>query len=172
VQTGSNVNCTGTAPNGFGDGTQSNLNVVVQPGALVIGTPNAPPSAINLLDGNTVTNAGTITSNVFIGQGISVNDNNVVVNTTSGVIIVGNLGTGILGFNNNTLINNGLIITDGGSGMGGFGTSVVINNGTINAGDFGGGITADSGGTAINNGIITAGVGGVGIQVTGPAHGH
>jgi uncharacterized protein with beta-barrel porin domain len=165
-QAGNVVTCTGTAPNGFGNGTQDNLTVNVQSGATVIGSqPAGSPVGINLLDNNVVNNAGSI---VTTGTGISVNNNNVIFNTGT-INATGPSGIGILGIFNTTVTNTGTITApgDGGAGIIVFDNSTVTNSGTITTGTNATGIVAEGPSTLIvNTGTITVGPGiaSVGIQ--------
>jgi hypothetical protein len=79
LQSGNTVTCSGTTNTGFGTGAENNLTVTVQPDASI--NVGAAQRAINLADGNTAINNGTI--------------------------VVGNGGVGMEGLNNNIFTNNG-----------------------------------------------------------------
>lgn len=131
------VNCTasgGTQTTTVGTSNEDNVTVTVQPDT-TINVSGA--NAIDLRDGNTVTNAGTIT--VDAGAAIFVN-------------------------NNNTIINSGTIIATGGAfGISASNGSTIINSGTIRVDDFGAGISVCCDNTVINSGMIIGGENTVGI---------
>ncbi len=168
---GGTVTCTtagGTQTTSVGTGAEDNVIVNIQPGATVdlSGSPGA--TGIDLHDGNTVTNQGT----VRVGDGslgISVNNSNTVNN--AGSIIFGDGSTGINGCCDNTIVNSGSI-TGGTSGYGIFVTdhSTITNSGTITVGSGSYGILGygdGAGATITNSGTITA-PGGYGIgAITG-----
>jgi uncharacterized protein with beta-barrel porin domain len=187
------VDCTaagGTQTTPVGTGAENNVTVTVQPGATV----NVPgANAIDLFDGNTVTNSGTII--VDTGSAISVNDNNTITNigtiiatggafgisavngnnvTNSGIIRIDDFGTGINVCCDNTVLNSGSIV--GGEGVFGIfagDRTNITNSGSITVGGNGGyGILADGDGfigpgnaTITNSGSITAGDTSIGIGV-------
>jgi uncharacterized protein with beta-barrel porin domain len=164
--TNGTVNCTtagGTQVTTVGTGGEDNVIVTVQPGATV----NVPgANAIDLFDGNTISNAGTITvDNGFFA--IVVNDNNTVTN--SGTIIAVGGGFGISAGNGNLIINSGTIrVDDFATGINVCCDNVVVNSGSIIGGEGAFGIFATNGTTITNSGTITVGgSGGYGIIATG-----
>ena len=168
-QLGSVVTCTGTDPDGFGDGTQNNLTVNVLSGATVFGSPAG--IGINLNDNNAVNNAGTVSVGTDSGVGIFVNNNSSIFNTGT-VNESGQSAIGIFGVFNTIVVNSGTITTfnDFGTGVLVLDGSTVTNNGAIAAGATGIGISAAGTGiTAVNNGTITigSGNGATGIQDSG-----
>ncbi|MGY8666640.1 autotransporter domain-containing protein [Bradyrhizobium sp. UFLA05-109] len=180
-------------------------NTVVNSGA--ISSTGASAAGIRLTgSGNTVSNSGTITLTGDGSYGIGVNSTNTIQNsgtitigangygvylgsgnnfTNSGTINVGSSSAGVYAlYNNNTVINNGTIVTDSigiqGTGdnnaftnagtislgapgsIGMFVSStgnVLTNTGTISSGSASSyGIAADGGGnTILNSGVITVG---------------
>jgi hypothetical protein len=166
---GSNVTatCTGTtvdqnAPNGYGTGGETNLNVTVVSGASVAGFLNGIA-----FDTGTVTNFGTIGGD--FGSGI------IAVTTTvtnTGTITGGIAGNGVAASNTANVTNSGAIsgsfdgivaatanVTNSGTISGGghgifASTATVINSGTISGGNDG--IFASTA-TVTNSGTITGG---------------
>lgn len=121
---GQTVNCTGTAPTGFRAGAGvDNLIVNVQPRATV---QDNGTFAIQLNNGNTVTNNGAVTGGNLV-TGIGAGDGNTITNNTS--IVVGDGGAGIFVQNLNTVVNGGSIT--GGDGAAGIfaGTGNNVSNG-------------------------------------------
>src|SRR5262245_14320862 len=94
AQNGPNVTCTGTTPEGFGDGTQDLLFVNVVPGATLFGN-NPAAVALFIRDGNMVINSGTLSSTGLGGIGLGMNDGNLIIN--NGSIIGGANGFSIAG---------------------------------------------------------------------------
>ena len=168
--------CTGAtidqnAPNGYGAGTETNLNTTVVQGASVTSTTGfgiafnsgavnnfGTISAIDLggigvMAGTsaTVTNSGTISATGSVGFGIFADTATV---TNSGTI---SANAGIFAITSATVINSGTITANGGGGTGiSAGTAVVTNSGAISAnGDFAGAI---AGNTVVvtNSGTISA----------------
>lgn len=167
--------CTGVttdqnAPNGYGNGTETNLNVIVAPGASLTSTSDI---GIALASG-TVDNAGAISANGLGGAGVFAtaalavtNSGTITANAGFGIFAdattVTNSGTissgtaTIFGSTSATVINSGTISVIGSTGNAiGGGSAMVNNSGTITAiGDF---ATAVAGGTALitNSGTISA----------------
>ena len=187
---GSNVTatCTGTTlnqnpPNGFGTGTEDNLNTTVVQGATVTGNANANGTAAAFANG-IFFNTGSVTSSGAIsgigtdnGSGIRANDSATVTNSNTISGTGGTLGVGIFA-NTATVTNNfgGTISGTGGTeGDGIFAndSATVFNSGTISGtggtgGTNGFGIDAfRNNATVSNSGTIsgTAGAGGVGIGI-------
>jgi outer membrane autotransporter protein len=183
VQGGTTVTCSGSAPGGFGTGTENNLTVNIQPGATV-----GPGAGVNINDNNRVNNGGTVSLGDFTA-GITVNNNSSVSN--SGTVVVGEDSAGIVstgnftsivnngtirfggcstgvdaGGHHQTVVNNGLI--DGSGCLSTTGIfvgddSTVTNSGTIRTGEVGAGIVVGRTATATNTGTIIAGLSGVGM---------
>ena len=160
------VNCTtagGTQTTTVGTSVEDNVTVTVQPGATVN---VSGANAIDLRDGNNVTNGGTIVvDNGFFA--ISVRDNNIVTN--SGTIIATGGGTGIFANNGNIIINSGTIrVDDFGTGIDVCCDNTVVNSGNIIGGDSAVGIFAGDRTSITNSGTITVGGnGGFGILAVG-----
>ena len=77
VQAGNVVTCSGATSTGFGTGTENNLTVTVQPNAsIALGTFQ---DAINVGNGNTVLNSGSINTGIG-GLGIAGLANNTFTN--------------------------------------------------------------------------------------------
>jgi outer membrane autotransporter protein len=166
VQAGNVVTCSGATGTGFGTGAENNLAVTVQAAGSITAV-----KPINLGDGNTVINNGTL--NVNGGIGIQGGNNNTFTN--AGTITPGANSAGMYGSgSNNVLANSGDISSaapstfglwlDGGTG------NTVTNSGTIilsGQGSFG--IADGAFGTTINNSgtIRVAGgaFGGDGVEV-------
>ncbi|MBV8837691.1 MAG: hypothetical protein JO000_14220, partial [Alphaproteobacteria bacterium] len=179
VPNGATVTCTGTDTTGVGNGSQNNVTVNVQPGAAI--TVGNFGTAISLHDGNSVTNAGTVTGSV----GIVTNLNNTVVN--SGVITVTGGDTSAIYLSTGSVINTStgvITVTNPHTGFPSFGIigngapgsgALIVNNGQIfvsdgtpgSLGDFNVGILGYTNANVTNNGSITAGIAGVGISVSG-----
>ena len=117
-------------------------------------------SGIEAQNDNTITNSGTITTTGITGTGISVQDNNTVINTRSGTITTaGNTASAIRAEDNNTIINNGTLATTGDPGASGIFARTgnrVTNNGTITTSKTASrGITVANGSTVTHTGAIT-----------------
>jgi uncharacterized protein with beta-barrel porin domain len=143
VLVGSTVTCSGVEPNGFSAGAANNLTVNVQPGATVQDNAGAV-NPIDLNNGNTVINRGTVTA--------------------------GDNLTGINGFNANTYMNFGAINV----GNNAFGMVTGDNSGVTNFGAVTGGTDTTAIFSGQNNtitnavtGTLTLGDGGVGIYTVG-----
>lgn len=189
-QAGSTVTCTGTDPNGFGTNTENNLVVTVQPGATVV-------TGINIRDGNTVINNGTITTgnnalgisgnvgNIFTNAGTMIlgsdagglylqGANNIVANTGS-IAGTANKSVGIvLNADGNVVTNSGTISLSGVNTYGIFATNsnnnIIVNSGAIDvgaAGDHSIGVTLGTGNAFANSGTIKAGLSGGGVLMAG-----
>jgi hypothetical protein len=172
---GTTVTCTGNTtdanpPNGYGDGSQNQITVNVQPGASVTGT----SVGIRLQGGNTINNAGTVSGT---NAAIFVNNNNTIINsgtltslvdgvdanTNVTVVNSGNIAVGLVGINAFTvnLANSGTIAADTGV----FGDTVTVSNSGF--------ITATSNAIQANNAAFVTNSGtisgfGDGIQVGNP----
>lgn len=177
--------CTGStvdqdAPNGYGAGTETNLNVTVAPGASVTSTSDY---GIAFASGK-LTNFGTISANGPGGIGLAVAaahgtvTNSGAITATDGfgilaitTVTVTNSGTilgrdsGILAFDAVTVVNSGTVTATGDSGTGiGGTTAIVTNSGTVSAtGNFAStisGLTADisNSGTISANGFLSSAV--------------
>lgn len=166
---GSTITCVSPGTNGYADAAGDNLTLTVQPGTTVV---DNGLSAIQLRDGNTVTNNGTITAGDN-AAGILVDDDNTIQNNAT--ISAGANGAGINGDNRNAVTNAGSITV--GDGAGGYGIAVVLNStvansGTITVGQSATGIAADANTTlptsnsVTNSGAINVGNFGFGIVVT------
>lgn len=188
---GITATCTGTTVNqngvnGYGVGSETNLNVTVAQGATVNGTANGIA-----FDTGTVTNSGTISANSAVAVGILAGTSASVANsgaisanggggagifagtsaavTNSGTIAAnGNNGTGIFAHTGAVVTNSGIISANGqiGTGIFSLSSTAVINSGTISAnGDTGTGVRAGTSAAVTNSGTISAnGDGGTGIQ--------
>jgi uncharacterized protein with beta-barrel porin domain len=158
VLVGSTVTCTGVEPNGFSAGAVNNLIVNVQPGATVqdnVGTVNP----IDVNDGNTVTNRGTLTA----GDGLTgINGLNANAFTNIGAIILGNNAFGMVTGDNSSVTNIGTV-TGGTGGTGIFSgqNNTIINaaTGALTFGDNSIGVFTVGGSTVSNFGAIVTGNG-------------
>ena len=125
VQAGSTVTCSGSSSTGFGSGGQNSLTVTVQPEASIATGPGT--IAIDLADGNTVTNNGAIIVGAA-GTGVQVNSNNVITNAGA-VSSSAQQSTGIyVAQDNNIVVNSGTITL---SGTGSFGVIAAGSGNTI-----------------------------------------
>lgn len=184
---GPTVTCTGSDPDGFGDGTQAGFTVTVESGASVAGSPPALGS-IWVGSGNTIRNHGTITAGVS-GFGILANQFNTIANsgsilvgdsatailagdlntlTNTGTITAGNAGTGVIAGSGNTITNSGSLTVGNSTAFTSTGIQAqnnnsIVNNGSITGGSGATGITANSFNSIVNNGAIRVGSGGTGI---------
>jgi uncharacterized protein with beta-barrel porin domain len=183
VQAGNVVTCSGATSTGFGTGTENNLTVTVQPNAsIALGTFQ---DAINVGNGNTVLNSGSINTGIG-GLGIAGLANNTFTN--AGTITVGpnsmagamdvsgsnntltNSGTInstvgaiaiLLSGSNNTAINSGTITLAGAGSLGieAFASSAIQNSGSITVGSStvsnGAGVLLTNNNTLTNTGTIT-----------------
>ncbi|MGE0667841.1 MAG: autotransporter domain-containing protein [Sphingomonadales bacterium] len=142
-QTGLSVLCEGVDSNGFENTTDTGLDIVVEPDAVVL---NVDGNGLDLGDGNTVLNQGTIN---VAGDGIHAGDDNTIVNASSDTIIAG--GSGIVTGDGSDVSNPGTITAEG-DGIETGANSIVDNSGTITAGDDG--MTVGSGSDVLNTGTI------------------
>lgn len=129
---GLTVICTGNTPGDFGDGSQDNLNITVQPAATV-GSTGSPNPAIDINDNNILNNYGTLTADSGLPV-VRINTGNTV--TTYGTITVGDGAVGIssLGITN-SIVNRGLIAVGADSvGISILDNSTATNFGTITVG--------------------------------------
>jgi uncharacterized protein with beta-barrel porin domain len=192
LQSGTTVTCSGASVVGFGTGAENNLALTVQSDGSITAV-----NPVNLADGNTVINNGTISvgggvgiqgvnNNVFTNAGtmtLGLNsigmyvtgDNNKLTNTaTINSTAPGSWGIGLTGGIGNTVTNSGNIIL---TGVGSFGIedgafgSTVTNSGTIkvSAGALGGdGVELSTNGKLTNTGtIISDADGGSGVSMHG-----
>jgi outer membrane autotransporter protein len=158
---GSNVTvtCSGTTTNqgpgantGYGDSTQNGLNLTVQSGASVIGT----SVGIDVNSNNTITNAGTITTNgTVFGNVFGISSNGPLTVINSGTIGRVDL---IIPSNTDT------------SGINTFGTNLSVTN--TSTGVIQGSLAIQAAGspsvmTVVNSGLISGIVGGGGIGIFG-----
>ncbi len=134
IQTGSDVLCTGTDPDGFTNVEDDALDTFVEPDAIVN---NPDGNGLNLGDNGTVDNQGTID---VAGDGINIGSGNVIKNSSTETIIAG--GDGIDAGDNNDITNTGAITADGVGILAGFnnnmdldedGRAGIVNEGTIDA---------------------------------------
>ncbi|PIT05063.1 protein with a C-terminal OMP (outer membrane protein) domain containing protein [Bradyrhizobium nitroreducens] len=170
---GQTVTCSGTDTNGFAAGGGVNgLTVNVLAGATVSDNGTA---AISVNDGNTITNAGTLSVGAS-GTAIFGGQNNTVTNTVTGSITGLADAIGVYLFGGATVTNAGSIAVGNSSG-GPSGGILAINDsnsvtntatGTITVGQNAVGIFMQGNfETATSLGSITAGTGGAGIAVLG-----
>ncbi|MDI1345852.1 MAG: hypothetical protein PSV22_17375, partial [Pseudolabrys sp.] len=166
---GSTITCMAPGTNGYADAAGDNLTLTVQPGTTVV---DNGLSAIELRNGNLVTNNGAITAGDN-AAGILLNNDNTIQNNAT--ISAGADGAGISAGNRNAATNSGTItIGDGASGYGialGL-TSTVFNSGTITVGQSATGIAIGAN-TALpvsnsftNSGSINIGNFGIGVIIT------
>jgi hypothetical protein len=142
---GSTVTCSGTDADGYNNANNT-LTVDVASGATV--NDAAGNSSIDLVDGNTITNNGTITAvNV---NGIDASDNNTITNNAA---ISSTANDAIKLSSNNTVANSGTLTAQD-DGIDLSDTNTVINSGLITATDDG--IDARDGLTFTNTGTVTA----------------
>ena len=136
-------------------------NTVLNLGTIQVGTSCGcfPASGIMAGNGNTITNAGSITGGDF-AFGILAGDGNTITN--SGAISMGLGGAGITGGNGNTITNtaSGIITVGDSPSFGAFGIAVQDNNivtnlGTIQVGSTLGGFFPATGIFANNDNTIT-----------------
>jgi uncharacterized protein with beta-barrel porin domain len=158
ILSGQTVTCTGPdTVGGFDAGALNNLTVNVQPLAIVNDN-GVAAAAIVLNDTNSVTNNGTVTTLNPNVNGINFGNFNFVTN--NGTIAVLDAGIGLAGFDNNVVVNNGMIT----AGAGGFGVFAGLNStitnaatGVIMAGDNSSGILVAGNSTVVNLGAIKIG---------------
>ena len=138
VQSGTNVDCTGTDTDGFQGSTTVAVNVTVQAGVTVDNSANAPTDTLIVGTGSTVTNDGSVAATGTGGAGVFAYPNSTVDNngsiTTTGDCSGTNFSAGIYVVNNATVTNDGTITTSGqdGFGIASLGTgNNITNNGTI-----------------------------------------
>jgi outer membrane autotransporter protein len=157
VQSGSTVTCSGASSTGFGTGVENNLALTVQPDASI--SVGAGQSAVNLGNGNTAINNGTIAVG---GGGVGMNGINNNTFTNTGTITLGAGSSAFFLGTNNVLTNTGTMssaaLNSSGFDVLGNGNTVV-NSGTITlTGAASSGIFANSvGNTISNSGVITVG---------------
>jgi outer membrane autotransporter protein len=154
---GTVVTCTGTtinqnAPNGYGTGSQTDLTINVEVGALVQGSPG-----LNLNSDNTINNFGTISSltgapGLFLQSSDNTINNSGIISSASGEGIRSGAGT--------TITNSGAISGNIGI-VSGAGTTIT-NSGTITGSSVGVATVnlSGAGNTIINSGTISGGAGG------------
>lgn len=166
---GSTITCVSPGTNGYADAAGDNLTLTVQPGTTVV---DNGVSAIELRNGNLVTNNGAITAGDN-AAGIVLNNDNTIRNNTT--ISAGANGAGISAGNRNAATNSGTITV--GDGFSSYGialglNSTVLNSGTITVGAGGTGIAINANTTLpasnsfTNSGSINIGNFGIGVIIT------
>ncbi|MDP1907719.1 MAG: autotransporter outer membrane beta-barrel domain-containing protein, partial [Hyphomicrobium sp.] len=155
--------------NGYADAAGDNLTLTVRPGTTVV---DNGLSAIELRNGNLVTNNGAITAGDN-AAGILLNNDNTIQNNAT--ISAGADGAGISAGDRNAATNAGTItVGDGSSGYGialGL-NSTVFNSGTITVGQSATGIavsantTLPASNSVTNSGSINIGNFGIGVIIT------
>lgn len=181
IQTGTNVVCTKTDPDGFVNTAENSLDVYVEPDAIV-NNPNG--DGLTLASGNIIDNPGTID---VAEDGFDIGDGNDLINTGSitagsagiragsgnrddldgdgdgdaGIVNRGSItaATGIAALDDNLIVNDGTIEATG-DGIAAGGGNAIANHATIDASGTGVSVVGD-GNAVTNDGTIAGGADGV-----------